>query len=631
MRGARLISAFDDTIDPHGGPAPRHHVHALFVARDDAQAMRWADAARDTLILQATCVTNVDEALAAIAERRFDAIVAAHETSAGPVRLLLRSIAALEEELPAIVVGPLEADELPELFALGALDVVRLAEIDRLGPALLRAVRFATISRALRQAREEVHVLRSAVTGERETAGRIAHLATHDVLTDLPHRPLFEQRVSAALTLAQKTGRHTGVVFLDIDRFKSVNELAGHDGGDEVIRSIAYRMRRAIGENDIVSRFGGDEFVVLLADADSPEDVRVRAEEIVATARPPLHLNDREIYVTVSAGVSVSPGNADESATLIATAETAMYEAKRMGRNMLRPYTTSMVGSPTERQSLQRDLHHAIEREELELYYQPMYDIESRTITGVEALLRWRHPVHGIVLPDRFIPMAEESGAIEPIGDWVIGRACEQMRDWKDAGIASVRVSVNVSARQLESPDLLDRMYAHVQRCMIEPSSLEIELTETAIMRDVPAAIRLLCDLKEIGFRVSIDDFGTGYTSLRFLKRFPVDVLKIDRSFIRDVATGVFDGAVVRAVTTLARGLGVVTIAEGVEAQAQFDRLRDLECDEVQGFLFSRPLRVQDCTPLLIGRERAAQRGSDRDSTNSNRSRRGSSVGRAQV
>jgi EAL domain-containing protein (putative c-di-GMP-specific phosphodiesterase class I) len=339
---------------------------------------------------------------------------------------------------------------------------------------------------------------------------------------------------------------------------------------------------------------------VLLAERASADAAMAAAEQLIAAVRPLISLDDRELVLTASAGVGIFPDDAESVPGLIASAEAAMYEAKRMGRNMARRYTTSTQATPSERLALQRDLQHAIERDELELYYQPMYDVASREITGVEALLRWRHPQHGLLLPDRFIPIAEECGAIDEIGDWVMGRACEQIRDWKDAGIPKVRVSVNVSARQFEKGDLLDRIYAHVQRWMIPPSSLEIEVTESSIMRDVPTAIRALCDLKEIGLRVSIDDFGTGYTSLRFLKRFPVDVLKIDRSFIRDVATGVFDGAIVRAVTTLARSLGVVTIAEGVEVQAQFDRLRDLDCDEVQGFLFSRPMTAAACTPLLL-------------------------------
>ena len=283
----------------------------------------------------------------------------------------------------------------------------------------------------------------------------------------------------------------------------------------------------------------------------------------------------------------------------LALAEAAVFEAKRMGRNTVCWYRSPGATSSLERVLTRRDLHGAIERSEFELYYQPMYDIETRAIAGVEALLRWRHPVHGLVLPDRFIPVAEEFGLIEEIGAWAMDRAIAQVREWADVGIPAIRVSVNVSARQLDGdalPALVARLLAKYE---VAASCLEIEITESSIMRDMPAALRLLHALRALGVRVSIDDFGTGYTSLGFLKRFPVDVLKIDRSFVADIADGVFDGAVVRAVTTLARGLGVRTVAEGVEAQAQFDRLRALDCDVVQGFLLCHPLPVAACTPLL--------------------------------
>jgi EAL domain-containing protein (putative c-di-GMP-specific phosphodiesterase class I) len=305
------------------------------------------------------------------------------------------------------------------------------------------------------------------------------------------------------------------------------------------------------------------------------------------------------VYLTASIGVASAPEDATDVGALIGTAEAAVFEAKRLGRNTVRWYAGSGATSTFDRVVTRRDLQGAIERDEFELYYQPMYDVATRAIEGVEALIRWRHPRQGLVMPDHFIPVAEECGLIEALGAWVLETAVAQVRAWQNAGIDAVRVSVNVSPRQFESR-ALPRLVAEVlERYGVAASSLEVEVTESAIMRDVGVAAALLGELRALGVRVSIDDFGTGYTSLGFLKRFPVDVLKIDRSFVADVAGGAFDGAVVRAVTTLARGLGVRTVAEGVEEEEQFERLRALDCDVVQGFLFSRPLPVAACTPLL--------------------------------
>jgi predicted signal transduction protein with EAL and GGDEF domain len=364
-----------------------------------------------------------------------------------------------------------------------------------------------------------------------------------------------------------------------------------------VLREIAARLHDAL-PDAYVARFGGDEFVLLCVERVAGA-ARAAAEAATGAFAAPFEVGGKAVYLTASIGIAHAPEDASDIASLIGTAETAVFEAKRFGRNNVRWYRSPGRSTSAERALTRRDLHFAIERNELELYYQPMYDIDTRAILGVEALVRWRHPVHGLMLPDRFIGVAEESGLIGTIGMWVLERAIGQVREWADIGIPSVRVSVNVSARQFETAALPDLVAALLERNGVAASCLEIEVTESSIMHDVPAAARLLRGLRELGVRVSIDDFGTGYTSLGFLRRFPVDVLKIDKSFVADVADGSFDGAVIRAVTTLARGLGVRTVAEGVEVQAQLDRLRALDCDVVQGFLFSRPMPAGECTPLL--------------------------------
>lgn len=420
-----------------------------------------------------------------------------------------------------------------------------------------------------------------------------------DALTGLPQRPAFERRAQAALADAERDGSSVAVLFLDVDRFRSVNEIADHVAGDGILRAVAQRLRAAL-PDELVARFGGDEFVVL-READSASAAEAAVDAMLRCFSEPFTVAGAPVFLTASIGIALAPDDAANVAGLIGAAEAAVFEAKRMGRNCVRWYAAPNGSTTIERVMTRRDLQGAIERGEFELHYQPMYDIATRAIHGVEALIRWRHPTHGLVLPDRFIPVAEECGLIDAIGGWVLDRAVAQVRAWDDAGIPAVRVSVNVSARQLERTTLPALVATTLARHGVAASCLELEITESSIMRDVAAAATLLRELRALGVRVSIDDFGTGYTSLGFLKRFPVDVLKIDRTFVADVADGAFDGAVIRAVTTLARALGVRTVAEGVEAPEQFERLRALDCDVVQGFLFSRPLPADACTPLLAG------------------------------
>lgn len=426
----------------------------------------------------------------------------------------------------------------------------------------------------------------------------------HDAVTDLPDRALFEQRVSAALRNCETSGERAAVFFIDVDRFKTVNDLGGHAAGDAVLRAIAHRLRRTIGEGDAIARFSADEFVVLAVGLDDPKRAESLAAALLASFASPFAYGEHEFHLTASIGASVAPDDADDAERLIAHAETASFDAKRMGRNVVCRYVPAMLATPSERHVLQRELLHAIERGQLGLLYQPVYDVLTGKIVSVEALVRWRHPTLGTIVPDRFIPMAEESGLIASIGEWVISRVCEQIRTWIDAGFTGVRVSLNVSARQFDRLALHRFIGDAIRANGIDPSNLEIEVTETSILRDVYGATLLLRELRGMGLRVAIDDFGAGFTSLAFLRDLPVDNLKIDRSFVRDVATGNFDGAVVRAVVGLARSLGLRTIAEGVEDHAQMDVLRELRCDAVQGFLFSMPLPADECA--LLFREKIA-------------------------
>jgi len=421
----------------------------------------------------------------------------------------------------------------------------------------------------------------------------------HDAVTDLPNRAIFEHRVSAALRDCEASGERAAVFFIDVDRFKTVNDLGGHAAGDTVLRAIAHRLRRTIGEQDAIARFSADEFVVLAVGLDDPKRAESLAAALLATFNSPFTYGAHEFHLTASIGASVGPDDADQGERLIAHAEAASFDAKRMGRNVVCRYVPAMLATPSERHMLHRELLHAIERGQLELLYQPVYDVPTGDIASVEALVRWRHPTLGMIVPDRFIPLAEESGMIASIGEWVISRVCEQIRLWVDAGISDVHVSLNVSARQLDRLALHRFIGDAIRFNGIDPSTLEIEVTETSILRDVYGATLLLRELRDMGLRVAIDDFGAGFTSLAFLRDLPIDNLKIDRSFVRDVATGSFDGAVVRALVGLARNLGFRTIAEGVEDHAQMDVLRELRCDAVQGYLFSMPLPADECATLF--------------------------------
>jgi diguanylate cyclase (GGDEF)-like protein len=421
----------------------------------------------------------------------------------------------------------------------------------------------------------------------------------HDTVTDLPNRAIFEQRVGAVLRECEAGGERAAVFFIDVDRFKTVNDIGGHAAGDTVLRAIAHRLRRTIGEQDAVARFSADEFVVLAVGLDDPKRAESLAAALLATFASPFTYGPHEFHLTASIGASVGPDDADQAERLIAHAEAASFDAKRMGRNVVRRYVPAMLATPSERHILHRELLHAIERGQLELLYQPIYDVLTGGIDSVEALVRWRHPTLGMIVPDRFIPLAEESGLISSIGEWVISRVCEQIRAWIDAGLDDVRVSLNVSARQLDRLALHRFIGDAIRVNGIDPSMLEIEVTETSILRDVYGATLLLRELRGMGLRVAIDDFGAGYTSLAFLRDLPIDNLKIDRSFVRDVATGNFDGAVVRAVVGLARSLGVRTTAEGVEDHDQMNMLRELRCDAVQGYLFSMPVPADQCASLF--------------------------------
>ncbi len=426
--------------------------------------------------------------------------------------------------------------------------------------------------------------------------------ANYDGLTGLPNRHLLNDRLKQAV-FAQRNPRSISVVFIDLDHFKVINDSLGHNAGDEVLQHVAERLRLAVRDGDTVARLGGDEFVLILADQ-TKEDVIFRAmNRIIGKVSEPLTIGSREFNITCSAGISVHPQDGTDVETLLQNADAAMYRAKAHGRNNFQFYTSEMNALANERLSLEHSLRRALERKELLLYYQPRVNLATGVIDGVEALLRWQHPEHGLILPGRFIALAEETGLIVPIGEWVLRTACSQNLAWQKAGLPAVAVSVNLSARQFWGGGLARMVGAALTETGSNPVHLELELTESMVMHDAETVIATLRELKDLGVQLSVDDFGTGYSSLSYLKRLPVDALKIDGAFVRDIDAGGDgegdSGILAKAIISLGHSLRLKVVAEGAETGKQVDFLREQRCDEVQGYYFGRPMPAEEFASML--------------------------------
>ncbi len=434
---------------------------------------------------------------------------------------------------------------------------------------------------------------------EQET---ILHMAYHDGLTQLPNRRSFNERLTEALDAARRNAESLSILYFDMDRFKYVNDSLGHGFGDRLLREVADRLAGCMRERDFVARIGGDEFSALLPDTNR-ETALDCAERILEAFQQPIHLDQYELFVTTSIGVSVFPYDGDDAQQLMKNADAALYRAKEQGKNRYKVFHSGMNLGSYRNFMLQNELRKAVERRELKLVYQPRIDAKSGEITSAEALVRWNHPNWGTVLPSEFIPLAEESGQISEIGDWVLRAACEQSRAWRRAGVAPIRVAVNFSAHQFMQRDAGERIIAVLEEYELEPGSIEIEITETALMAGEESVVRTLHQLQRQGIFVSLDDFGTGYSSLNYLRRFPVGALKIDKSFVHDLGKASADSTpFVQAIVSLAQSLKMNVIAEGVETEEQLDRIRELRCDEFQGYLFCPPVESAEFVSFLSRR-----------------------------
>ncbi len=438
------------------------------------------------------------------------------------------------------------------------------------------------------------------ITERKQSEAKINYLAYHDTLTGLPNRVSFEERLVEAVAHANAQRESLAVMFLSLDRFKKFNDTLGHLIGDQLLKSVAERLNLTLREEHRVARFGSDEFAVLLTRIAGAEDAARRATNFQNVLNAPFLVEGHELYVTSSIGIGLYPDDGTDAQGLLKSAGSALYRAKQLGGSSYQFYTADMNERALARLALENQLRWALERKEFVVYYQPQVNIDTGKIMGMEALVRWQHPELGLVSPAEFIPLAEDTGLIMPIGEWVLRTACAQTRVWQNCGFKNLHVAVNLSPRQFQQPDLLQLIERALKETGLDPASLELEVTESSVMKNAESAINTLRELRDMGIRISIDDFGSGYSSLSYLKHLPIDVLKIDQSFVRDMTSDPKDAAIAMAIIQLAHSLQLQVKAEGVETEEQLRFLRLLRCDEMQGYLFCKPLAVEAFEQLLF-------------------------------
>ena len=532
-------------------------------------------------------------AVRAIAEESHDVLVVDDRLDNGTAINLLREAAENRCAMPVILITGEENAEI-EGWAIEAGAIDCLARRD-LSPALFdRAIRLALT--------------------RKNAADRIRRLAEFDQLTGLANRTSFRAMLNRAIAQARGGDRMLALMLVGLDRFTLVNETMGHAAGDTLLRSVTDRLCNCIRaaadrHTDMLARVGNDEFALVLEGIESLDEAAAIAERISGSMAPPFDINGHEIFVTTSIGISTYPLCGWNADTLINSANTAVHRAKERGRNSYQFYTRTMTARELQRLVLQTSLHRALERREFQLYYQPQIGLGDGALIGAEALLRWRHPEFGLLGPDQFIPLAEETGLIIPLGNWVLDSACAQAKIWRDAGLPDLRVAVNLSPRQFREPSLAASITDALEGAGLTPDHLALELTESILMEDTDMSNSALSRFRDMGLHVSIDDFGTGYSSLSYLKRFPLDALKIDKSFVQDITTDTDDAHIATAIIGLAHNLNLGVIAEGVEASAQLDFLRDRNCDAVQGFLYGHPVPAEEFEAMLQNRRTSTGAG----------------------
>lgn len=522
---------------------------------------------------------------------------------------LIRSRTA-SEDTPIIFITAYTYAETDMLrgYSLGAVDFIFTPII----PDILRAkvsvfVELFHKTQAIKRHEEHLEGLveerTAALTAEIaeriQVQGRLHHLAHHDALTGMPNRILFVERLKQGLSRAQWRRRSVAVLFFDLDRFKLVNDTLGHEAGDQLLRMASERLLTCIRDGDTLARFGGDEFAAFLDDIASPDDVAPIIREFLHVLSMPFMIDDHEFFISGSIGVSVYPNDGSDTKTLMKNADTAMYRAKQQGGNSYQFYRADMNIHALQRLELETCLRRALERHEFVLHYQPQFNLNDGGIVGFEALIRWQRPGQGLILPLEFISVLEDTGLIVPVGEWVLNTACTQHQAWRTTLAPSLRMAANISGRQFDDKNLTETIHRIQRSTNMKPMTLELEITESILMKQTQPAIDLLQEMRSMGVRFSVDDFGTGYSSLSYLKRLPIDILKIDQTFVQDITQNADDAAIVSAIITMAHSLGIKTIAEGVETREQLEFLRAQGCDFAQGYYLSRPQSGDEINRLL--------------------------------
>ena len=471
-------------------------------------------------------------------------------------------------------------------------------EINGMLGALERSQLF--LSKSESALKKSIEKLQDEVLEHQKTQEQIKYIAYHDTLTGLPNRNLLNELLVHSITLAERNNKCMAVLFLDIDGFKMINDSKGHGMGDQILQEVAERLLKTLRKSDVIARHGGDEFIVIIEELDNCSGVELIANKIVNCFQEPFHLENQDYFLTTSVGVAVYPADGQTPDMLIKNADIAMYKAKENGKNQYLFCTPVMKDVANETMELSTNLYRAIEKNELELYYQPQLSCHNNQIMGVEALIRWRHPVMGLISPAKFIPIAEKTGLILPIGEWVLRTACQQNKKWQEQGLPKIRMGVNLSLRQFHNNDLLNLVEAVLKETKLAPQYLELEITETIAMKEKSYIINTLNAFRQIGVSIAIDDFGTEYSSLSYLKHLPVDRLKVAMQFIRGIGIDHKDEALAKGIIVLAKSIGMNVIAEGVETKEQLEFLKNHNCDEIQGYYFFKPLAEAEMTKLLI-------------------------------
>jgi len=557
-------------------------------SEDDARLLcsELASAGNDLTYKQVDCVSGMR---AALQESDWDVVISDHAMPSFSSLEALDLLKQSGKDIPFIIYsGNIGEQVAVSAMRNGAHDYVYKGNGARLIPSIERELKNAAIRRAQKQA--ETHIYR---------------LAYHDELTGLPKRNLFCEKVGEVLSERSLSGAAAAMYFIDLDRLMRINNTYGYAMGDALIRQVAQRLKDCVGETGILARVGGDKFAVFKGSIADSREMQTFADHVMESFTVPFAIDNLEFDVTLSMGICVYPDDGEDVSTLLVNAESAMALAKKLWRNNYKYYVKEMGEASSRRLVLETSLRRAVERGELLVQYQPIVDVRTGNFTGAEALVRWNHPQFGLLAPDKFIPLADEIGLIIEIGEWVLHQACMQTKSWHDMGFYPLSISVNVSAVQLGQPQLLNQVAGVLTKTGLDPACLELEITESVLMQDAEATISMLRALKEMGIKISVDDFGTGFSSLSYLKRFPIDILKIDKSFTRDIDMDPDNSAIVTAIAVLARSLNLSVLAEGVESQQQLDFLRGQKCDRVQGYLFSRPLNPEVLLPLMA-QKRAA-------------------------